>query len=116
MSLPQIDFEMAYWRLRRRLQRIRAAWRAMVSRIRAQRDLEYLHRYGRMPEKLEPEETFAYRAMWAIAIAGLVFALSSEADVSIVVKAHADSLVVKPQDDEVPAVSAGCFSGRRDRT
>lgn len=100
MPLPSIDFELVYWRLRRRLQRIRGALRALASRIRAQRDLEYLHRFGRLPEQLEPEETFAFRLLMGLAIVGTVFALSLEATDTFLAKAHADALVMQPHGTE----------------
>lgn len=50
MILPHFDFELTYWRLRRRTQRLRGAWRAYVSHARAAAHLHYLYHFGRLPE------------------------------------------------------------------
>lgn len=79
MQLPSLDLEMAYWRARRRTQRLRAIFRERASRIRADLNLRFMHLYGRQPERLEPEETFVYRAMWAVVVVGVLLVISIEA-------------------------------------
>jgi hypothetical protein len=71
MALPSLDFEMTYWRLRRRAMRVTGAFKDAVRRVRSAIQLHYLRRLGRLPHQLEPEETFAYQLMWAIALVGL---------------------------------------------
>lgn len=68
MGLPSVDFELMYWRARRRLQRIRAGIRAAMSHARADAHLTYLYRTGQVPQRPEPEDTLLYRGLWAVVI------------------------------------------------
>lgn len=76
MRLPSVDLELTYWRLRRRTQRLRGVVRDAISRARADAHLRHLHRTGNLPERPQPEDTFAYRALWAVAIVGLLLVLA----------------------------------------
>jgi hypothetical protein len=71
MALPSLDLEMTYWRMRRRAMRSTATFHNAVARVRSAIQLHYLRRLGKLPHQLEPEETFAWRLMWAIVIVGL---------------------------------------------
>jgi hypothetical protein len=77
--LPAIDFELAYWRLRRRTDRLRGAWRAYASHARAAAHMSYLYHFGRLPQAPQPEDTTLYRALWAAVIVGLAGVLTLEA-------------------------------------
>lgn len=97
MPLPHLDCELLYWRARRRLQRLRCACRAQASQARAQAHLHYLHYFGRLPERPQPEETFLFRAMWALVIAGTVAVVAVEAIGQETVMARIDSAFTLPQ-------------------
>lgn len=79
--LPSLDFELTYWRLRRYLQRIRYAYRYRLSAARAQAHLQYLTMFGRLPEQPQPEETVAYRLMWALVIFGTAGVIAIESTI-----------------------------------
>jgi hypothetical protein len=78
MPFPSIDFELMYWRARRRLQRVRFGWRARMDRIRAEMILRCLHQLRQRPEHLTPEENFAFRTMWAVVVAIVVLVITLE--------------------------------------
>jgi len=98
MPLPNLDLELLYWRARRRLQRLRCACRARMSHARAQAHLQYLHHFGRLPEQPQPEETFLFRAMWALVIAGTVMVVAIEAAGEETVMARIDAALSLPQN------------------
>lgn len=75
MPLPHLDFEMMRQRLRVRTYRARHAIRYFLSCVRAEYDLRHLKLFGRLRAKSTPEESAAYRLMWAVAIGGLLAVL-----------------------------------------
>jgi uncharacterized membrane protein len=77
MTLPNVDFELAYWRARRRTQRLRSAVRELLRRLRSAAQLRVLV-LSMQPYVESPEETIVYRALWAIALAGVALVLSIE--------------------------------------
>lgn len=79
MLLPSLDFELMYWRARRCLQRMRSAYRFQMSQARASMQLQYLTWFGCMPEQPQPEDTRAYRFLWAVVVIGLAGVLAIEA-------------------------------------
>ncbi|HEY8710740.1 MAG TPA: hypothetical protein VIM34_22410 [Burkholderiaceae bacterium] len=81
MLLPSLDLELTYWRLRRRLQRLRGAYRYRMSAARAQAHLRFLTWFGRLPEQPQPEDTRAYRLMWAIVITGLAAVITIDSTI-----------------------------------
>lgn len=72
MSLPYLDLEMMYQRLRRKAYRLRHAIRFRLSEMRCALDLRHLHLFGELPGKRTPEETFAYRFLWVVAVSCFV--------------------------------------------
>lgn len=105
MSLPSIDFELMYWRARRRLQRVRAALRFHVSQARARAHLAYLHHFGRLPEQPEPEETVIYRCLWACVIAGTIAIIVIDGTIGEEeFLRRADAVKAAMQGNAVPAV------------
>jgi hypothetical protein len=78
MPLPHIDFELTYWRLRRRVQRIRGICRYWASRARAQAHLHYLHQFGRLPERPEPEDTLIFRGLVVVSVVSVAAILAFE--------------------------------------
>lgn len=78
MLLPNFDFEMTYWKARRRLMWMRAGLRFRISQAIANAHLTYLHRFGRMPEPPSPEESLVYRLMWAVVVIGTAVILAIE--------------------------------------
>jgi len=78
MALPSVDFELLYWRARRRTQRLRGAIRATRVRIRSDLQLRWLHLTGTLAARPSPEETAAWRAMWCLVLAGFCLVLTAE--------------------------------------
>jgi hypothetical protein len=68
MTFPNLDFELLYWRARRRIQRLRSAYRMSGVTARANAHLQYLRMFGRMPDRPSAEDTRAYRALWVCAV------------------------------------------------
>jgi hypothetical protein len=102
MLLPNFDFELTYWRLRRRLQRIRSEYRYRVSAARAKAHLQYLTWFGRLSEQPQPEETFAYRLMWALVVVSTAGVIAIEATIGedeFLVRVDAASATVRNLPD-----------------